>query len=275
MRKILLPLIFTVLGFSGIQAQDMMTCELDTARRDSIYLIEPAPYDPSTPEGMTGGIPDTACAGQFFEFTFSILFPDTVSIGDFGLPVASISFATEGAITYDTPLADFDYVCNPPNCVFTPDSLGCVKIFGTPALGEDGEHEVNFSGYVDFGGFGFPITFPNPELAPGTYNVVVRGSEDPACLTSSTERILAGFDIRNSPNPFSYSTDIVIDAETTGEYEFRVHDVLGKQVHRQVIHIVEGQNTLAFDGQNLSEGMYLFSLSDGRSVITKKMIVNR
>lgn len=275
MRKKLLPLIFTLLAFSGLNAQDMETCELDIERRDSIFLIEPAPYDPSTPEGMMGGIPDTACAGQFFEFTFNILFPDTVSIEGFNLPIASISFATEGAITYNPPLADFDYVCNPPNCTFLPDSLGCVRIFGTPAIGEEGTHEVDFSGYVDFGGFGFEISFPDENLAPGTYNVVVRDADDPACATSSTDRILAGFEIRNSPNPFSYTTDIFIDAERSGDYEFRVHDMLGKEVHRQIVNIVEGQNTVSFDGNDLSEGMYLFSLSDGRSVITKKMIVNR
>lgn len=272
-RNFLLFSLF-LLFLAPLQAQEM-TCEPDTTILDSIQFISPQPRVENDTVQF-GGIPDTACVDRPFEFTFTVFAPSQVNFPGVGdITIIDLRFDPDTAISYDPVLENFDYVCNPPDCVFEPDTAGCVKIFGTASVEEVGAHELQFAGAVNIG-IAFPVVFPDPNLFPGTYEVHVQEQGSPFCLSASRDDyLLSGFDIRNAPNPFSYTTDILVDSEKSGRYEFLVHDMLGKIVHRRVVDIMEGANTIAFDGSNLPNGLYTFSLSDGKAVITDKMIISR
>lgn len=261
-------------ALSSLRAQDM-TCEPDTSVLDSIMFISPAPFQ-DLDTVQLGGIPDTACVDRPFEFTFTIFAPAQVNFPGVGdITIVDLRFDPDTAISYEPALENFDYVCDPPDCIFQPEQAGCVKIFGAASAEEVGAHELQFAGAVNIG-IPFPVVFPDPNLFPGNYEVHVQEQGSPYCLSASREDyILSGFDIRNAPNPFSYTTDILVDSEVSGRYEFLVHDMLGKTVHRRVVDILEGSNTITFDGSRLPNGMYTFMLSDGRAVITEKMIISR
>ncbi len=274
MKRFFLLLPLLLLFLSSLRAQDL-NCEPDTTILDSVQFISPQPRVENDTV-QAGGIPDTACVDQPFEFTFTVFAPSQVNFPGVGdISIVDLRFDPDTAISYQPALESFDYVCNPPDCVFQPEEAGCVKIFGTATAEETGAHELLFAGSVNIG-IPIPIVFPDPTLFPGTYEVHVQEQGSPYCLSASREDyILSGFDIRNAPNPFSYTTDILVDAEVSGRYEFLVHDMLGKTVHRRVVDILEGSNTISFDGSNLPNGMYTFMLSDGRAVITQKMIISR
>lgn len=275
MKKFLL-ITFAALFLGTLSFAQDEPC-IDTTGFGFFQVIYPQPL---TEENPGGGITEEAVAGQPFEFTFAIAFPDTLNFpidpsnpdATVAVQIDSLSFETSGAITYEPALENFTYSCDPPSCVFYPDELGCVTISGTPTAEEVGTHELLFTGRADLLLFGLPLTqeltFPDPNLVPGSYPLVVTA-------TSSVVELLSGFQIRNVPNPFSERTDILIDSEQSGRYEYRVSDLLGRVLERQVIDIREGDNTISFDGSRLSEGIYLFTLTDGRAVLSQKMVVSR
>jgi len=275
MKKLLLFTLTTFFTVTALSAQEEQPC-IDTTGFGFFQVIYPQPL---TDENPDGGIDVPAVVGAPYEFTFAIAFPDTLNFPidpenpEAVVPVQidSLSFEPTGAITYDPPMSDFTYVCDPPSCVFIPNELGCVTISGTPTAEELGTHELLFTGKADLLLFGLPVsqelTFPDPALVPGSYPLVVG--------TSSIVELLSGFQLRNVPNPFPDVTDILITSEHSGRYEYYVSDLLGRVLERQVVDIREGDNTISFDGSRLSEGIYLFTLTDGRAVLSKKMVVSR
>jgi hypothetical protein len=268
MKKLLL-LSILCLCLSGLHAQN--TCMPDTSMLDSIEFIFPLPFSEAIPDG---GIFDTACVDRPFEFTFTLLIPDTIVLNNLEIRVLGMSMATSGAIRYDPPLSNFSYVCDPPNCSFPANEVGCVKIFGTPTAQEIGAHELKISAIVNVG---IPLTieFPDPTLFPGTYLLHVQQANSAYCLAASTKDLSSEVRLLISPNPMSGRAQFLFDAERAGRYEFRVHDLLGKVVHRERLDLQPGQNAVEFDAGALANGMYLFSLSDGRGVLTRKIVVNR
>lgn len=277
--KRLLLLLTTICLLSGINAQ---TCMPDTTLADTI-VISPLPYDAeNTPDG---GITDTACVGLPFAFTLTVNVPDTfqTQLGD--APLIHVAFATEGAITYDPPLSGFTYVCNPPDCVFPGGETGCVEVSGTATESEIGSHLASFSGSVVVESVLGPLTvdieFPDPDspiVPPGEYDFVVR---DPATfdncdgLVGTNDYLNSVFNIRNRPNPFSGQTQIEVQSAISGDFDFRVTSLLGQEVYRQNVNIVQGENVIEFDGSQLPSGIYVYSLTDGRAFVSKKMTIQR
>lgn len=278
MKKLLLLLI-PVLFVGKLIGQ--VTCMPDTTVADSI-IISPFPFNADL--NPDGGITDTACIDAPFDFVFTVNVPANFNLAGTPIPITSVEFAVEGALTYDPPLPDFDYVCNPPDCIFPGNSSGCLIIFGTTNNVNDiGVHATFFEGLVRLAvGIDIPITFPDPDspipnFPQGDYllHVKAEGSENCDGPSSTRDRLSGFFSIKNQPNPFSGITQIEIFSAINGEYEFQVHDILGKTFHKEKVRISEGLNTISFDGSSLANGLYIYSLSDGKASISDKMILNR
>lgn len=277
--KRLFLLMTTICLLSGINAQ---TCLPDTTLADTI-VISPFPYDAEM--SPDGGLKDTACVGLQYAYTMTVNVPDTfqTALGD--APLIHVAFATQGAITYDPPLPNFTYVCNPPDCVFPGGETGCVEIQGIAVESEIGSHLALFTGVVVVESILGPLTvdimFPDPNspiVPPGEYDLVVR---DPATfdncdgVVGTNDYLKEVFSLSNRPNPFSGFTQIEVQSLISGEYDFKVTSLLGQEVHRERVQIVQGTNTIDFDGSQLPNGIYLYALTDGRASVSQKMIVQR
>lgn len=267
----------TICLLSGINAQ---TCMPDTTLADTI-TISPLPYDAElTPDG---GITDTACVGLPFAFTFTVNVPDTFQTALGAAPLVHVQFATDGAITFDPPLPNFQYTCNPPDCTYPGGETGCLEISGTAIESEIGSHVASFSGVVVvesiLGNLTVDIVFPDPNspiVPPGEYDLVVR---DPATFTAcdgvvgTNDYLKEAFNISNRPNPFSGFTQIEVQSAISGNFDFKVMTLLGQEVHRENVQIVRGGNVIDFDGSQLPDGIYTYVLTDGHASVAQKMIV--
>lgn len=80
---------------------------------------------------------------------------------------------------------------------------------------------------------------------------------------------------QNSPNPFSNTTDIGIFMPAQGFIEFKVVNLIGKEMIRQVMEADPGRNILRFDGSDFLPGVYVFSLSNGSQTLTRRMIISK
>ena len=79
---------------------------------------------------------------------------------------------------------------------------------------------------------------------------------------------------QNYPNPFNPSTVIGYSVPERAEVTLQVFDTIG----RKVATLVEGSRSagvysVTFDASRLASGVYIYRLSNGQSVITKKMVL--
>ncbi len=274
MKKIL----FILLALSALswtlQAQQIDQCTVDPVFQDTLPGVYPFPYEPDL--NPNGGITDTACLNEFFQFVFTLVINDTIQLDGTSVPIDSIVFNTEGAIS-NLPQG-MDYTCNPPTCSFPKDTQGCVVIYGKATNSSDlGDHELVISGFLfsPFTPQGAPLQFPNPNLAAGTYilSVVEQGSPNCVIWTDVNEPLSQIESFRNLPNPFSGTTTLEILAKKAGEYIFTLTDLMGRQVATRKLSLVQGLNHWTFDATGLAPGMYIYTLSDGHSRVSRRMIL--
>lgn len=267
--KKLFTLFFLVAAFYSTVLQAQTSCSPNLNLPDTI-VIYPEPFVPEIPGS---GIPDTACAGSYFEFVFTLYTPATFTTPFGPVPLNSIDLATEGAVLNLPP--SFDYVCNPPNCVFKKDSTGCLVIFGTATDSEVGVYDLGLSAVVR-SVIDIPITFPDANLVPGNYFLHVKPAGSTNCtIISTNDPVAQGIDVAVIPNPFSDWAVFEISSKLSGQFEFAVYDVLGHRLHRELTELHVGDNNIRFDGSSLANGMYMFSISNESGVMSGKFLINR
>lgn len=80
---------------------------------------------------------------------------------------------------------------------------------------------------------------------------------------------------QNYPNPFNPTTIINYSIPQKEVINFIVYDVIGREVFKQTINQIAGQNSIKFNGANLSSGMYYYKMEAGEFTETKKMMLIR
>lgn len=78
----------------------------------------------------------------------------------------------------------------------------------------------------------------------------------------------------NYPNPFNPITNINYTIKTTGEVILKVYDMLGTEVASLVNENKEaGSYSVEFNASNLPSGIYVYKLTAGKFVSTKKLLL--
>ena len=272
MQKFVLAFaLFFLLGASA-NAQ-FGTCEPDTTLLNSdTTLLIPLPYDPDI--RPDGGITDSACLNQQYQFNFQFAIPDTFMFNGSNFNVDSfrldnISGLPQGMTTSCTP-----------SCTFPAGTVNCVSIYGVPTNPADVmDHALVISGFGFFNGSTFPIglMFPDenvPEFT-GEYILTVLEENDTRCtiFNGSWEPLSQLNGLRNVPNPAFGQTDIVFNSEMNGQFELRVNTMTGQLVEQRDVRVFAGENRITLDLSSLAPGIYLYSIRRGDAVITNRMIV--
>ena len=77
------------------------------------------------------------------------------------------------------------------------------------------------------------------------------------------------------PNPSRESFNIVFGSDLPSGIEYKVYDLLGKEVLTGFYKTQYGKNTIVLDMQNKPEGLYILNVTDGgKLVYTQKLIKN-
>ena len=252
-------------------------CIPDIKYKDSTAGPYPRPFD--AVNNPKGGIDKPACLGKPYSFTFTIKITDSITVKLFGntvtLPLDSVVIAKTGGIT-GMPVG-INYACNPPSCAFPKNTLNCVIISGTTATSnaiKDYSLQITGKAYNFLAPGGQEIKFPGPDF-PGEYLVKVLAASDPKCI-SAVQNLNAEISVMtSSPNPFGLNTQITIESNISGLFQFDVMDLMGKNVYHTPLSIRAGTNSLEFNADNLPNGIYIYSLSKGNKVMSNKFIVNK
>jgi hypothetical protein len=232
MKKTILLSLF-LLFICAVQAQN---CSPDTT------ITKPGIY----PEYL-----DTGMVGQAYEHVFQIL-----SIKDTMVPFGpNIVTATVDSISIDSIVgipASFSYGCEPANCVYTWENVGCAKLSGTPTTGDIGTHplEIHVTYYASYGSFKIPVQDTIDE-----FSLVIESS-----ASGVSSIIRSGLII--SPNP-SHSGIFYIQSSSLIS-EFRIYDAQGQVLQVEELNGING----SFDISSMPRGIYFLELitDSGRSV---------
>jgi hypothetical protein len=275
-----------ILGFfclmSSVLSAQTPACKPDTIRyRDSSSGVYPLPYIPVT--RPNGGIDKVACLTKAYNFVWTVKLGDTVNFPYLGsvimAPVDSVTIPPTGGIQ-GLPLG-ITYACNPPNCVWKKKTTGCVVLQGTPTAANALQtYPLTMSGKGFPGGFyatlapsGIALTFPGA-LAEGAYDLKLYAANDTRCTTAS-EDLTEVSGMKAVPNPTNGKTSIQIESTVSGVYDFKVTDLLGRNVVSRPLSIQAGQNTLDLDLTGMPNGIYMYSLSKGSRIASNKLIINQ
>lgn len=174
----LLPLFALLLGNFQLTAQS--GCTPEEMLPDTVIVL-PLPFQEDFPER---GIQDTACVAGYYETVIQVRIPQTIAIGTTEVAISQVAITDQG-IT-DLP-ASFDYVCDPPNCVFLPEEVGCIQLYGEATAADVGMHNLKINVLISTQLAALPYTLPDGQLVPGNYFFFVRPEGSENCLVDAAE----------------------------------------------------------------------------------------
>lgn len=113
------------------------------------------------------------------------------------------------------------------------------------------------------------LTFNDNELGNQSYRLPVEQSSSNALL------------LQNSPNPFANSTSIIVNIAEDANYTLSIYDLSGNRIRVLANEFLSaGQYSYHFDGvdsngNQLSNGMYIYKLTSANTSVSMKMMLNR
>ena len=236
-----------------------------------------AQCSPDAQYTAAGIYPDTATGlsnavvGQAYTELITIIAPLDTSVdyppfGTIGVTVDNIDLTNVTGLP-----ANFDYQCNPPNCSFPGGAASCAILYSTsnPDASQVGIYPITFETTTYVSDVPIINTTTQDDVVTGYYLEITDN-------TTSTigQYNYNSFELRDPvPNPASSYTKIQF---ISGEYStvlFTIYDLIGKQVDSRVIMSEKGINTIDVNTEYLEEGMYMYSISNGNSLLTKRMII--
>lgn len=269
MKKSVL-LFLALLGATLSYAQ---TCVRDSSILVTGGLVSPPPYSPAFPVIAT----TPACINDPYNMSVTFNVPDSFPVPNSTIvvPLDSIRLATTGAIgNLPTGLT---YLCDPPNCVFKKNTLGCVLIYGTPAPSNPIDTVDLDITIVAFSpalfGFPVPIKFPDDIDPNFHYYLIVKPQGQCASGVNTLPNQIAS--VKAMPNPFSDVTTITVDALEGGDYRFEVFNLLGQRMYSDNLALVPGENRMSFEAGDLADGAYYFVISNGQGRISRMIAISR
>lgn len=252
-------------------------------------LIFPLPFsaDPDNPFDL--GINKEAVIGQEFDFTWTVIWPDT-----FIAPVVFVEayagtqtfFLDETVVVFEGDTVDIPDGLTlemfPEDGVLLPNSeepAACIKLSGIPSA-DVIPGSYFFAFFLETcltipGVFeGCQDAFIPSQLSgfPGIYELVVK----PEGTTAVKETLNDKVSIRVNPNPFSSQTMIEFNSsDLSGDYRFEAFDVSGKKITSHQINMKSVVQRIIFDGGDLEDGIYFYQLRGEEGIVTGKLVVQR
>jgi len=240
------------------------TCERDSNILLVGGLLSPAPWSPDSPFINL----KVACINEPYNQSVTINVPATFTLSGITVPITNVSIPTTMGVG-NLPVG-MTYTCDPPNCVFNANTLGCILLAGTPSAAnmapDTADLALTATVTTPFGPV--PVAFPGNQAAPDDhYYLIVRPTGE--CVTIGTSDPGSPFSaVRAMPNPFTQHITIEAQSTQTGAFRFEVFDLLGNRLHTETVNLFEGTNQFTYDGSRLPSGTYLYTIGNtsGRSV---------
>lgn len=218
------------------------------------------------PDSVTGL--SSAYVGQAYNEIITIITPLDTTVMYNGIPIAVTIQTIELTSVTGLP-ASFSYDCEAGNCTFDGGATSCAVLSSpSPDVSELGSHQIimNTTTTAD-AGIGIPIT--QDDVIDYYYIEVLNGTTSTLNQFNDLTFELKGV----FPNPAVNNAKIQFISGTPEAVTFKVYNLLGEEIESQFINSQRGVNTINVNTTSYSEGMYLYSINNGKEVLTKRMII--
>ncbi len=236
------------------------------------------------PQYFTGGIyPDSATGlsdahvGHAYSELITIITPvDTiVNAGQItGLPIGVISVdidsITLNSVTGLPP--NFDYYCDPPSCGFIGGTTECAELYSMvdPTLNDIGNYQIVFETTAYVSGIPFIGNTTQNDVIDYYYLNVVNSTSVLNYLSKDK------FQINNiSPNPANDFININFLNGKESNVVCEIYNLVGEKISSFEFSSKKGVNNESILTNTYSEGVYIFSLSDGNICVNQRVLINR
>jgi hypothetical protein len=250
MKKILLTLTLA-LAFVGANAQCTPDPQFTLA---GIY-----------PDSSTG-MPD-AIVGQPYNEIITIIVSTDTTVDVFGQSISVTIQQIELTDVTNLP-PSFSYDCLAPNCTFSGGTTTCAILSSaSPTASEIGLHQIFMytTTTVDAGLFG--IQTQNDTIDYYYINVT---------NTTSTVNQFNDFTFELKdvfPNPVNSNSKIQFISGNSTDIVFSVFNHLGEKIEERNIAANRGVNDIEISASDYANGMYLYSINNGKQIVSKRMII--
>lgn len=227
---------------------------------------------PNTSITTSGITPDSATGlavgmvGQLYNQVLQIRVPvdTTTSLG--GIPV-TVPITSIQLSSFTGLPPGLSFFCNPTNCTFPGGSNGCVLITGIPtSAGVFAPLAVTTTSYTVFG-------VPKSRTdSISYYRITINQSNVGLNQHTASNKFLLE---QNTPNPFSDITTINYTIPVKANVEFKMFNIIGKEVLHDVKLADAGQNNFTFDGRDFAPGIYMYSMTYNNETFTKRLVISR
>lgn len=248
MKNFILSTVIT-LSFSNYFTQ----CIPDSIYADSTFGVWPTPQT-NFPPGDVGipyyevvnfkiprdaGAIDSAAAGTYID----------------SIVLTSISNIPPG----------LSYECNNSSCSWRYDSLGCASVIGTPTT--IGSYQISLDATVwtqlFFTPFPIPYSFDGYVINIGNTGIEITDLEN------------SRISLQNAiPNPSNERTKIQYLNNKVENIIFEVTNLLGDRIYFDFFSSKRGVNNIYLNTSELTNGIYIYSINNGRDKSSKRLVVN-
>jgi len=219
---------------------------------------------------------------------------DTTSFGGTTVTIDSLAIDTisnlPAGLCWATSSSDNSYAPN----TFANQQSGCIAVTGTTNA-DPGQYKLNIAITAYIHGLGpFGI---NADAEKLYYFVRVNCSDSARVIpvdttqTAANPYINTGYTQKGAcntgvntvdaniqslsvyPNPFTSKAVITFNSIKTGSMTEKITSVIGTEVYRNQINVVAGQNSHTVNRNNLAAGVYIYSISDGTSTFSQRLVI--
>jgi hypothetical protein len=211
------------------------------------------------PDSATNFMP--AYQGQAYNQVITVKVPSDTLQSGIPIPIDRIELVSIVGLPQG-----LSYTCLPANCKFPGGQTNCAVITGTT---NDPVGEYFLTVTVDpwIGIPGFSIS--NGLSTFSYYKIVVNPANSLQSLNLNTFSVS-----QNTPNPSDNACDIYYTLTSKADVEIRLMNAIGKEVQRIKTNGNTGTNKYQLNTENLAQGIYFYSLFNGQTTVTKRLVVN-
>ena len=166
--------------------------------------------------------------------------------------------------------AGFSYTTNPSSGIFPGGTSDCLNITGTaPTPGMEGTYPlvVNVTAHLTCNSF--PIT---QSPAFNGYQIIIDPAGTVGISSNAAEKFALG---QNIPNPSSDITRISFTSPVAEKMELNIYNSIGQVVLKQNIDALKGSNEKYISASTFADGIYIYTLRNSSTTLTKRMVVSK
>jgi hypothetical protein len=200
---------------------------------------------------------DTAKIDEAYSFTMQILAIKDTLVDFMGSPITATIDSVQLWDVFGLP-GDFDFVCEPTNCLYSNAAVGCVRLFGNPTKQDVGIHplEIFTTAYASYSSFKLPVHDTIRD-----YQLVVRDTGSASIYKVTKDHILI------YPNPvIDGSFTILTKMEVA---DLKIYDLQAREVD---FTTVKKTNSLVVNMHTNNSGVYFVRFKSGDRIIEKRIL---